>query len=82
MATNGFEVVVDAHWRYFLPCTTGSLHVAQYYVESPDFVSQDTQHVRIAWYAKEIQVRVILIFHKFTCSFLCQRKKGGGGGHV
>ncbi|BFZ11800.1 hypothetical protein BsWGS_14840 [Bradybaena similaris] len=55
VATSGYETVVDAHWRYFLPCTTGTLHVAQYYVESPEFVSEETHHVHMAWYAKEIQ---------------------------
>ncbi|CAG5136201.1 unnamed protein product [Candidula unifasciata] len=55
IATAGYESVVDAHWRFFLPCTTGSVHVAQYYVESAEFLSQDTLRARIAWYAKEIQ---------------------------
>ncbi|XP_012938367.1 uncharacterized protein LOC101853790 [Aplysia californica] len=55
VATSGAETVVDAHWRFFLPCTTGSVHIAQYYVESADFLSQDTQRVRIAWFTKEIQ---------------------------
>jgi len=55
VAQSGFETVVDAHWRYFLPCTTGTVHVAQYYVESSEFLSQDSQKVRIAWFAKEIQ---------------------------
>ncbi|KAI8785024.1 uncharacterized protein LOC106072474 isoform X2 [Biomphalaria glabrata] len=55
VATAGFESVIDAHWRFFLPCTTGSVHVAQYYVESADFLSEETQRARIAWYAKEIQ---------------------------
>ncbi|KAK3773881.1 hypothetical protein RRG08_036571 [Elysia crispata] len=55
ISTNHHESHVDAQWRFFLPCTTGSVHVAMYYVESADFISEETLKVRIAWYAKEIQ---------------------------
>ncbi|GFO34623.1 disintegrin and metalloproteinase domain-containing protein 10 [Plakobranchus ocellatus] len=55
ISTNHHESHVDAQWRFFLPCTTGSVHVAMYLVESSDFISEETLKVRIAWFVKEIQ---------------------------
>nr|UTK45864.1 hypothetical protein [Crepidula fornicata] len=49
------EFVSNAHYRLFLPCTTGNVHVAQYLVESPTFLGQDTQKVHISWFIKDTQ---------------------------
>ncbi|PVD25388.1 hypothetical protein C0Q70_13044 [Pomacea canaliculata] len=58
IAVRGCEFVENAHYRHFLPCTSGNVHVAQYLVESPSFLGQDTQKVRISWFAKEIQADI------------------------
>ncbi|KAL8613767.1 hypothetical protein ACOMHN_029624 [Nucella lapillus] len=58
VALKDCEFVTNAHYRHFLPCTTGNVHVAQYLVESASFLGQDTQKVRISWFAKDIQADV------------------------
>nr|KAG5685783.1 hypothetical protein BaRGS_019846 [Batillaria attramentaria] len=58
IALSGCEYVTNAHYRHFLPCTTGNVHVAQYLVESPSFLGQDTQKVRVSWFAKDLQADI------------------------